>query len=299
MSREDTRRRHVSSVPKSAAESDYYSLPTEVIEPDARENHNPEEMEQSLAVIEGESAEEIDAIRNGNWQPSEHGHYRLIRFVALQLCRGPTFRKDYADLASSAARRSFRSTLTRDKVRAHLESLGSQASEGEVGMLYQAALAANLALRPTKEHVLQESMRIALDSYMPRLWHRTPRVMRFERPSLLTSDGGVGLWARDPAMPRLVGVDTARAIVIPLDRHTAFALMSGSKYVDNYVQPLWASHINLAVADRAANWLYHHPDDDPVSSLKLPPARRLTSDTTGYEMKDDGTLVKKIVERWE
>lgn len=299
VAREDSTSRHLSSVRKSAAEGDYYSLPTEVLEPEAREGHNPEEIEQRLAAIEGEAAVEIDAIRDSKWQLSEQGHYRLVRFAALQLCRGPSFRKDYADLASSAARRSFRSTLTKDRVRDHLQGLGLNSSEDRVEALFQDALAANFALKPAKEHVLQESMRIAFDTYMPRLWQRAPRIIRFEEPLLLTSDSGVGMWARDPALPRVVGVDNARAIVMPLNRHTAFALMTGSKFVDGYVKPFWASHINLAVADRATRSLYHHPDDDPVSTLDLPPLRRLTTTTTGYELKDDGSLVRKVIEHWE
>ena len=40
-------------------------------------------------------------------------------------------------------------------------------------------------------------------------------------------------------------------------------------------KPFWASQINLAVADPAAKWIYHHPEDQPLSRHELPPPRQL------------------------
>lgn len=292
-------RTYVSSVRKAAAQNDYYSIATELLEPGSREGHKPDLIEESLSFIEDKAAEQINIIRAGSWDPTYENIYPVARFVAFQLCRGPSFRRDYADIATSVAQRLVRSKITKDRIRAHLEENGRKPTDDEVDEFHREVRTANFKMVPPEVHTLQESMRLAIETYLPHLLERTPEILRFDTPELMTSDKGVGLWAPDAPHPRSVEVANARAVFLPLDRHTALSLTRRKSYTDRHLNKFWAQHINVAVCDRASSSLYHHPDDEPLKGVELPPPRRLVSVPTSGKVREDGALVVQNVEYWE
>jgi hypothetical protein len=273
--------------------TDYYSIPTEEVEPGSREGHEPEMIEFNLSVIEAEAAKEISAIGDGTFRFTPEGHYRIIRFVALQIGRVPAFRAEFADIATVAARDFVRSRVTRQRMREHLIGRGGTPTDAEVDRLYEDVRGSQFKLVPSEVHALQETLKISINTFMPLLWERTLEVVRFDKPSLLTSDSGVGLWAPDSPRPRSAGVANARAIFLPVNRYTALALTHRPRPSDAIRDPFWAGHINLAVADRASSWLYHHPEDDPLARLDLPAPRRIVSEKAGLEVMKNGTGVSK------
>jgi hypothetical protein len=297
--REDLSRTHLSSVRKTATATDYYSIPTEEVEPDFREGHEPDRIEESLASIEDQAAEHIHAIREGSWRPTEESFYRLARFVAFQMCRGPGFRRDYSGIATVAARRFVHSNIAEDRVRAYLKETHGDPTDAEVEAFAEEARTMDFEMIPSDVHALQESMRFAIEHFLPHLLERSPQILRFETPALMTSDRGVGLWGPDAPHPRSVEAATARAVFIPLDRYTALALTRRKGFSDTYVKNFWARHINLSVSDRATSWLYHHPDDDPLKAMDLLPPRRLVSAPTGSRIREDGALVVQNVQYWK
>lgn len=298
VNRADLSRMYVSSVRKAASENDYYSIATDLLEPGSRVGHNPDQIEESLAIIEDEAAEQINIIRAGSWEPTYENIYPVVRFVAFQLCRGPSFRRDYTEIATSAARRLVRSNITKGRVRAHLEESGRKPTEAEVDAFYGEVQAADFRMVPPEVHTLQESMRLALETYLPHLLERTPEILRFHTPELMTSDKGVGLWAPDAPHPRSVEVANARAVFLPLNRHTALSFTRRKSYTDRHVGKFWARHINDSVCDRATSSLYHHPDDEPLKGVQMLPPRRLVSVPTGSRVNENGDVVVRSVEHW-
>lgn len=258
--------------------------------PEARDGHNPDAIEASLAEIEAAAAAYVQAIRNGSFTFDVEAHYRLIRLVALQLSRVPRFRRDYIRLANVAAKDTLASRLTHARVRRRLEGMGLAADDETVQQLYDEVLQGNYSLVPSDAHLIQQTMRIAIETFIPELFQRIPRILRFTDRSLLTSDAAAGLWDPRSDRPRSVGVANARAIFVPLDRWTAIAFMQSGRPFDRVVEPFWASHIHLAVADAAAEWIYHHPNDDPLSKFDLPQPRRLVREIESVAMLKDGSL---------
>lgn len=290
VSRADGEVSQLSAVRKAAAQNGFYAIPTEDVLPEARDGHNPEAIEASLAEIEAAAAADVQAIRNGSFTFEVEAHYRLIRLVALQLSRVPRFRRDYIRLANVAAKDTLASRLTLARVRRRLEGMGLAADDETVQQLYDEVLQGNYSLVPSDAHLIQQTMRIAIETFMPELFQRIPRILRFTDPSLLTSDAAAGLWDPQSDRPRSVGVANARAIFVPLDRWTAIAFMQSGRPFDRVVEPFWASHINLAVADAAAEWIHHHPNDDPLSKIDLPQPRRLVREIESVAMLKDGSV---------
>jgi hypothetical protein len=243
-----------------------------------------------LAEIEAAAAADVLAIRDGSFAFNVQAHYRLVRLVALQLSRVPGFRRDYIHLANVAAKDTIESRLSPARVRRHLKGMGLAADEEHVHQFYDEVRQANFSLIPPDTHLIQQAIHIAIEIFMPELFQRTPRILRFSDPSLLTSDAAAGLWAPDSDHPRSVGVANARAIFVPLDRWTAIAFMQAGRPFDRVVEPLWARHINLAVADAAAEWIYHHPNDDPLGTIDLPQPRRLVREVESISTCEDGSV---------
>ncbi|MBG6179982.1 DUF4238 domain-containing protein [Arthrobacter sp. CAN_A1] len=290
VSRTDARFSQLSAVRKAAAQNGFYAIPTEDVRPEARDDHNPETMEASLAKIEAAAASDVLAIRNRSFAFTLEAHYRLVRLVAMQISRVPGFRRDYIHLVNVTAKDSIASRLTPVSVRKHLKGMGSAADDASVRRFYDEVLQGNYSLVPSDTHLIQQSMWIALEIFMPELFQRIPRILRFSDPSLLTSDAAVGLWDPESERPRSIGVANARAIFVPLDRWTAIAFMQSGKPFDRVVEPLWAHHINLAVADAATEWIYHHPNDDPLAKIDLPQPRRLVKEVESVATLKDGSV---------
>ncbi len=294
VSRADGEVSQLSAERKAAAQNGFYAIPTEDVLPEARDGHNPEVIEASLAEIEAAAAADVQAIRSGSFTFDVEAHYRLIRLVALQLSPVSRFRRDYIRLANVAAKDTLASTLKLARVRRHLEGIGVAADDESVQQLYDEVLQGNYSLVPSDSHLIQQTMRIAIETFMPELFQRIPRILRFTAPSLLTSDAAAGLWDPGADRPRSVGVANARAIFVPLDRWTALAFMQSGRPFDRVVAPFWSSHVNLAVAE----WIYHHPNDDPLSKIDLPHLRRLVREIESVAMLNDGSVRVRGKNSW-
>lgn len=143
---------------------------------------------------------------------------------------------------------------------------------------------------PNKSHLIQESLKQAWFPIGPTLLSRPLRVFRFDNPSLLTSDAAVGLWAPDSKDPRSVGVGNARGIFMSIDRYTTLGFMSSGTDRDAVGSPFWASHINMSIADRATKAIYHHPDDNPLAGMVLPPRAKLVKNIDSRTFLPDGRV---------
>jgi len=119
---------------------------------------------------------------------------------------------------------------------------------------------------------------------------RAPHLLRFDEPLLLTSDTAVGLWSPASQAPRSAGVDNADVVFMPLDRCSALALIQKGRHVVLDVVPSLADQINLAVIDHASKWIYHHPDDHPLSRIELLPPPVLAEQIDDVELGPNGAV---------
>jgi hypothetical protein len=102
---------------------------------------------------------------------------------------------------------------------------------------------------------------------------RTWQLVRFPARVLLTTDTPVVLWApSDAANPYQVGLGTAAEVRIPLDpRHALIvARHAPAGEIARDLDERHARALNRTVAEAAAEWMYYHPESDPLEGVELP-----------------------------
>jgi hypothetical protein len=102
---------------------------------------------------------------------------------------------------------------------------------------------------------------------------RTWQLVRFPSPVLLTSDTPAVLWAPSAAAkPYQVGLGSAHEVRVPLDPRHAL-IVARRAQAGEIVRDLSERHaraLNRTVAEAAAEWMYYHPESDPLEGVELP-----------------------------
>jgi hypothetical protein len=101
---------------------------------------------------------------------------------------------------------------------------------------------------------------------------RTWQMVRFPTPVLLTSDTPVVLWAPSAATKLYqVGLGSAHEVRVPLDARHAL-IVARRAPAGEIVRDLGERHaraLNRTVAEAAAEWMYYHPQSDPLEGVEL------------------------------
>ena len=101
---------------------------------------------------------------------------------------------------------------------------------------------------------------------------RTWQMVRFPTPVLLTSDTPVVLWAPSAATKLYqVGLGSAHEVRVPLDARHAL-IVARHALAGEIVRDLGERHaraLNRTVAEAAAEWMYYHPESDPLERVEL------------------------------
>jgi hypothetical protein len=102
---------------------------------------------------------------------------------------------------------------------------------------------------------------------------RTWQMVRFPSRVLLTSDTPAVLWApSEAAKPYQVGLGSAHEVRVPLDPRHAL-IVARRAPAGETVRDLSERHaraLNRTVAEAAAEWMYYHPESDPLEGVELP-----------------------------
>lgn len=104
---------------------------------------------------------------------------------------------------------------------------------------------------------------------------RTWQLIRFPARVLLTTDTPVVLWAPSAgAKPYQVGLGSAAEVRVPLDsRHALIvARHAPAGEIRRDLDERHARALNRTVAEAAAEWMYYHPESDPLEGVELPSA---------------------------
>jgi hypothetical protein len=51
-----------------------------------------------------------------------------------------------------------------------------------------------------------------------------------------------------------------------------------------------ARQINLSVIEHAHRWIFHHPDDEPLQEIDIPPLKAIVSELVNVRKNSDGTV---------
>lgn len=277
------------TVRKAAAEVGFYAIPTEDLEPEARQGHDPEVAENALAGIEGACATHIDRMLSGDFPPpDEPERLHLSVFIALQYTRGWRFRRDLADLARLTAPAFIRQNVTAERVRAALVATGRPADPQDVEDML-ARLTGEDGPKPVLRQAMyvQHAIQNAIEVIAPTLFERRWRLLEFPKSCLLVSDEPV-------AVPAIVGKGAANVpqLWFPLDRRRAleFALRGSERHVEAPMSK--ARKINSLVATQAERWIFHHPDDNPLPGLPVGGRTQLVE--KAEDLVEDGVVVGQL-----
>ncbi len=233
--------------------------------------------ERSLSQIEDDIAPALRrAIAAPRFELSDDDRQLLASWIALQHLRGPDNRQMQAAIASFTVRAQVGMGGL-----AYLQHVMSQSLGRPVPLEAAERVWDDITKEegPTIKVRGEDHLNLLLHAFpqtaeqvLGRTWGR----MRFRRRSLAVSDVPVGL-VRDSAEPWAGGgLSGARAITVPLNRHTLLWLAlpgpEGPKE-DMDLEPTKAfavAHNESAIA-AAERFVYFHPNDDPIAEGTIVP----------------------------
>lgn len=111
---------------------------------------------------------------------------------------------------------------------------------------------------------------------------RSWNLIHFQGESLVTTDTPVVLMkslGQDPQMP--IGTATAAGVLVALDRRVGL-IMTNDQLGDTQIcgDAALADSLNQRIVWEARSHIFHHPDDNPLKDLSLPPRREREAEFT-------------------
>ncbi len=263
--RRDRSRRLVLSPDRAAADSGFYTV---VPGADATAG-----LDHLLSRIEARAPAAIERMVAGRFPPAGDDRACLSVFFGLQILLGRGHRAAAAQAAG----------LLGELIASGVEQI-EQAAEAEEEAPEEtdapdASDAPDPPPVPEPAHVLVHDGEPAPRSLagLPRvarfLSAQTWQLLRFPGRVLLTGDTPVVLWSRPGgAKPYQFGLATADEVRVPLDpRHALILARRGP--AGEVIRELGDRHaraLNRTVAEAAGEWMYYHPDSDPMEAVELP-----------------------------
>jgi hypothetical protein len=228
-----------------------------------------------LAEAEERAADTILQVTAGVFPPREADRASLALVLAVQLLLGRFHR---ATAARTAALVGQLIVSTIEETEAAREEAGEESAEEsdevetpEPERPEDGAAAAPEAMLLGASPVPHSLARVPL--LARQLAARTWQLVRFPSRVLLTTDTPAVLWApSDAAKAYQVGLGAAHEVRVPLDPRHAL-IVARHAQAGEIVRDLSERHaraLNRTVAEAAAEWMYYHPESDPLEGVELP-----------------------------
>lgn len=291
VSRDDLNKRVSTVVRKACAEVGFYRIAPEDIKEEFRDVHDPEMVEKALSDVEDAAKRVIDGIIDGAFPLSKQARYDLGLFLSLQMSRGWAWREQSKKFGDLIAHLYARSTMSDDEFQAFFLNGVKTADPLAIREFRASLIDGTDGLATSQSETIMQGIDLALDRSLRYVLGRSWRVLKFPKPCLLTSDNPLGCWAPPGVANESFGVGNAPAVFYPIDRSTALS-MTMSSVPERIVSSglIRARQINYVVAREAEKWILHHPADDPLDGLDLPPRACITDEVVSRSMNSDGTV---------
>jgi Protein of unknown function (DUF4238) len=227
-----------------------------------------------LAESETLAAEAVQRITAGAFPPRDPDRAALALVLAVQLLLGRYHRAE-AGRAAALVGQLIVSTIEEAQATEE-ESEEAESEDDSEDAALEAPRAAPgedapdvmLPGRPAVGRSLA-----SLPALARQLTARTWQVVRFPSPALLTSDTPVVLWAPSAAVKLYqVGLGSSHEVRVPLDaRHALIvARHAPAGEIMRGLGEHQARALNRTVAEGAVEWMYYHPESDPLEGVELP-----------------------------
>ncbi|MFJ3499787.1 DUF4238 domain-containing protein [Streptomyces sp. NPDC090135] len=239
--------------------------------------------ERAFSKVEGEAAEALRLIIEGEWPIKGKGRASFAEWVALQHLRSEDVRSSQGAFNSEMIRLVV-GVSGKEALRSVIEKAeGRMVSDEELDWEWRDITKVG---GPDIKSTANQHIRL-LTSLLPKmanyLYNCHWTLFRFKRRSIVTSDHPVSLVvAPDYPAWQGVGIATADLFLVPLSRRLALTIQprsrfpeipEGVSYVPDFTHEGTArisKSINQETAARARRYVYHHPSDSPLDGLYLP-----------------------------
>ncbi|WP_157951488.1 DUF4238 domain-containing protein [Rhodococcus opacus] len=299
--RDDPSRAFRRSVRNACAEVGFYRIEVDDLDREEdRATHDPELVENLLNGFETSAAPAIYKLVNGYRDfCSQHDWYHLINYIALQTVRGVRWREDVNASASHELRMHLAESLSNDEIRGWLVEEGRPARNKDIAGFRRDLLSERGPRVEAPQAVLiQEGLRMALSDIAERLADRMHwEFIEPKRVPMLTADEPVCWWAPGDGP---VGFGNAKVVWLPLSRGLILQLRDADETNETLGLPTQqsddgpdelASIVNREVAAQAERWILHHPDDEPLHQVDIPP--RTVWRTEVIDVRQEGNVVRE------
>jgi hypothetical protein len=262
--RRDRTRRRLLTADVAVSELGGYALPVERDDAPA--------LARLLAEAEARAEDAVARVTGGDFPPREGARASLALVLAVQLILGP-FHRAAAKRAAALAGQLIVSTI--EEAEAAREEAGD-AEDDERPATERPAT--DPPARGDSDVVLVGSSPAAhslttVPVLARQLAARTWQLVRFPSRVLLTSDTPAVLWTPSAtAKPFQAGLGAAHEVRVPLDPRHAL-IVARHAQAGEIVRDLSDRHaraLNRTVAEAAAEWMYYHPESDPLEGVELP-----------------------------
>jgi len=270
--RAGTASRIVIGIHDAAVETDFYTVETD----DPRREHEAEHIIGVFERAAGYAFANLDRLGPDHF-PDDVDRENLAMFMALQFVRGHDTGNFQARFYTQTSRMMMRvAAASPDYVRGFLKERGDDTSDEAVARTAAAFRegAKTVSVSPHRNETVEAILRGPID-FMPYFFKRRWILARSAIP-LLTADRPVVLLEKqDPSEAwRGVGLGTADAIVYPIDRRRLLIMRHLDPAFSEGVIDIdagFARKLNIAVANHARRWIFHHPDDEPLDGVPFNP----------------------------
>lgn len=271
--------RYTSSVTDTGSENRFHTIP--------QNPANPEVLEDAFGDLEDAAAPVLRNIESGAWPLSLDDRVTVGTFVTIQALRVPEQRRLMKSLQVSMVQREARYVAEHGAAQWFADH-GVRVDEERAREEWQRVIDGDEPLVAIDAAYHAEQIAIHADTVLPHLLARPWTMVRFDTPSLLTSDAPVSLHDVSDGRPGRWGLLNAPTITVPLSRTTALLL---AKPVETRTRieveavahgnfdsaaagtAKYARHLNERTAHNAARALFHHPDDGAIVPKTLPGPR--------------------------
>lgn len=259
------------SIRDASVNTDFYT----VVDKKGQES---DAVEQALAELEGLAAPAWRAMADGVWPLPEEHRVAMAGWLALQLLRGTSMRDSMSEIASHALLLEV-ILGGRERLRRALTEAGQTADDATVDREWVDLFKDPPRARVHANHHMQQLGQMlprVTQSLLDRCWLLTV----FQRKALATSDHPVYVVPNhDMTVVGMgTGIATATVIHAPLTRRHSLAM-----YDPSAVPPALADlgdssfpgvaatalYSNSCTVNSARRFLFHHPDDTPLTGIDL------------------------------
>lgn len=279
-----------------AVESQFYTL-------EQLENLPPSFAENTLQLVEDETAKALQRIDAGQFPPNGPDRLVLSLYLALQITRSREFRDGVERRSDMLLRARWFLNLrdmSNDQVHTFLrEHLGIEPTDEDVAEMVDVRdRISDFRLIPHQDTSISLMFATAMEM-VPYLSQRSWSLMAFKKRVFLTSDRPVVLWRKRDMQNPVPGVGVANAddVYFPLDPTKVLVLTLNPTGLQPIIPvlPHIAKMVNRLVANNCYDWIFHDPRHTPLEGIDVP-RERPEREVNGIRLDDRGDVWERFSE---